>query len=212
RYPSLALLLATVPLILLWYDNVVIGLGGTIGEGDLLKGLNTVRFLGHYILLPFAIVSIGVMAKQAGFRWAQPPVVLAAFIALGVYFAVSDLWLFFNSTFYPSCFADVQRYTTHISEATACGPDAVIGSGKQIPPIPAFTLAALKITFGIYLWWKVGYKWLFVIATGALVLFSIPYSSTGGIFSNIGEPIVSAILLLTAVHITRNRDSWQDQL
>jgi len=212
RYPSAALLLATVPLYLLWYDNVVIGLGSTIGESDLLIGMNTIRFLGHYTLLPFAIVSIGVMANQAGFRWAQPKAVVGLFIALAVYFAVSDLWLFYNSTFYPSCFADVLRYTTYISEITACGPDAEIGVGKQIPPIPALTLSLLKISFGAYLWWKVGYKWLFLGAVGVLGLFAIPYASTGGIFSNIGEPIITLVLLLAAIHITRNRDSWQDKL
>ena len=35
QYPSTALWLATVPLGLLWYDNVVIGLGSTLGEGQL---------------------------------------------------------------------------------------------------------------------------------------------------------------------------------
>jgi len=212
QYPSAALFLATVPLYLLWYDNVVIGLGSTIGEGDLLIGMNTVRFIAHYALLPFAIVSIGIMARQAGFRWAQPSVVVGAFIALAVYFAGHDLWLFYNSTFYPSCFADVLRYTTHISEATACGPDAAIGSGKPIPPIPALTLSVLKISFGAYLWWKVGYKWLFLGAVGVLGLFAIPYGATGGIFSNIGEPIITLVLLLAALHITRNRDSWQDRI
>ena len=212
RYPSKGLFLATVPLSLLWYDNVVIGLGSTIGEGDVLIAMNTVRFLGHYILLPFAIASIGVMAREGGFRWAQPVWVTGAFIALAVFFGVQDLWLFYNSTFYPSCFADVLRYTTHISEATACGPDAVIGSGKPIPPVPALTLSVLKISFGAYLWWKVGYKWLFLGAVGVLGLFAIPYGSTGGIFSNIGEPIITLVLLLAAIHITRNRDSWQDKL
>lgn len=212
QYPSTALWLATVPLYLLWYDNLTIGLGSTIGEGDLLIGMNTVRFLGHYICLPFTIIAIGSMARQAGFSWAQPKWVIGAFCVLATYFMGHDLWLFYNSTFYPSCFADVLRYTTHISEATACGPDAVIGSGQPIPPVPAITLSNMMMAFGAYLWWKVGYKWLFLGSVGALVFFAVPYSSTGGIFSNIGEPIISAVILLAAVHITKNRDSWQAKL
>lgn len=203
QYPSTALRLATVPLLLLWFDNVTIGLGGTLGEGDLLKGLNTVRFLGHYILLPFTFIAIGSMAKQAGFKWAQPKPVIGAFCLLAVFFMVSDLWLFAGSTFYPSCFADTLRYTTHISEFTACGPDAVIGSGKQIPPIPAITLSNMMIIFGIYLWWKIGYKWLFLGSLGATLFFAVPYGSTGGIVANVGEPIITFVILMAAVHITK---------
>ena len=33
RYRSNGLLFATLPLLLLWYDNVVIGIGSTLGEG-----------------------------------------------------------------------------------------------------------------------------------------------------------------------------------
>lgn len=203
QYPSTALWLATVPLYLLWYDNVVIGIGSTLGEGDLLKGLNTIRFLAHYICLPFTFIALGSMARQAGFKWAQPKMVLGAFCLLATYFMAHDLWLFYNATLYPSCFADVLRYTTHISEFTACGPDAVIGTGEKIPPVPAITLSNMLMIFGIYLWWKTGYKWLFLGSLFATIFFAVPYSSTGGIFSNVGEPVISAVILLTAVHITR---------
>ncbi len=212
EYPSTALKLATVPLLLLWYDNLLIGLGSTIGAGDLLLAMNKVRFFAHYVFLPFTIIAIGSMAREAGFRWARPKPVMGAFCLLATYFIVHDLWLFINATFYPSCFADTLRYTTHISEFTACSPDAAIGSGKPIPPIPAITLSNMMLLFGAYLWWKVGYKWLFLGSLGALVFFAVPYSKTGGIFSNTGEPIISMVILLTAVHITRHRDSWQMRL
>lgn len=212
RYPSTALKLATVPLLLLWYDNVVIGLGSTIGEGDLLIGMNTVRFVAHYVFLPFTFIAIGSMAKQAGFKWAQPKYVTGAFCVLATYFILHDLWLFYNATFYPSCFADTLRYTTRVAEFTACGPDAPIGAGKAIPPVPAITLSNMMLLFGAYLWWKVGYKWLFLGSLGALVFFAIPYSQTGGVFSNTGEPIICAVIVLAAVHITKHRDSWQAAL
>jgi hypothetical protein len=203
QYPSTALWLATVPLYLLWYDNLTIGLGSTLGEGDLLKGMNTVRFLAHYICLPFTFIAIGSMARQAGFAWAQPKLVMGAFCVLATYFIVHDLWLFANSTFYPSCFADTLRYTTHIAEYTKCSPDAVVGTGQPIPPIPAITLSNMLMLFGLYLWWKIGYKWLFLGALFALGFFAVPYSSTGGIVGNVGEPIITAVVLLACVHITK---------
>ncbi len=203
QYPSTALWLATVPLYLLWFDNVTIGIGSTLGEGAVLKGLNTIRFLGHYILLPFTFIAIGSMARQAGFSWAQPKVVMGAFCVLAIYFMGHDLWLFYNATFYPSCFADTLRYTTHISEFTACGPDAQVGIGTRIPPIPAITLSNMTILFGAYLWWKIGYKWLFLGAVAALGFFAVPFGPTGGIVGNVGEPVITAVILLACVHITR---------
>jgi hypothetical protein len=204
RYPSTALWLATAPLILMWFDNLTIGLGSTLGEGSLLQGMNTTRFLAHYILLPFTFIAIGSMARQAGFAWAQPKFVMGAFCLLATYFMAHDLWLFYHATFYPSCFADTLRYTTHISEYTVCSPDDVVGTGQRIPPIPAIALSNMLMIFGIYLWWKIGYKWLFLGSLFATVFFAVPFGSTGGIVGNVGEPIISIVILLTAVHITRN--------
>ena len=59
------------------------------------------------------------------------------------------------------------------------------------------------ITFGAYLWWKIGYKWLFLGAFFATGFFAIPFGSTGGIFSNVGEPIISVVILLATSHITK---------
>ena len=201
--PSTALYLATIPLFLLWFDNLTIGLGSTLGECALLRGMNTVRFLAHYICLPMTFIAIGSMARQAGFVWAQPKIVMAAFCLLASWFIVHDLWLFSRATFYPSCFADTLRYTTHISEFTACGPDAEIGAGFRIAPVPAITLSNMLILFGIYLWWKIGYRWLFLGALGATAFFAVPFGATGGIVGNVGEPIISVVILAACVHITK---------
>lgn len=203
KFPSTAQWLVTVPLGLMWFDNLTIGLGSSLGEGQLLLAMNTVRFLAHYIFLPFTFVAIGSMAKQAGFKWAQPKWVIAAFCLLATWFMLHDLWLFYNATFYPSCIEDTLRYTTYISERTACGPDAEIGIGQQIRPIPAITLSNMLIIFGIYLWWKIGYKWLFLGSVFATGFFAVPFSVAGGIFSNVGEPIISFVILTTAAYITK---------
>ena len=205
RYRSNGLLFATLPLLLLWYDNAVIAIGSTLGEGALLMNLNTVRFLAHYISLPMTFIAIGAMAREAGFRLAQKKTVMGAFCLLAVYFIGHDLWLFSQSSLYPSCFADTLRYTTHIAEYTACGPDAEIGAGESIPPIPAITLTVMLIIFGIFLWRRSGWKWLTLGSLGAMAFFAVPFASTGGIFGNIGEPIIMAVVILTAVDIAKRR-------
>jgi len=203
KYPSTALYLATIPLFLMWFDNLTVGLGRSLGEGQPLLAMNTVRFLAHYICLPMTFIAIGSMARQAGFAWARPKFVMAAFCLVAVYFIVHDLWLFSGATFYPSCFADTLRYTTHISEFTACSPDADIGAGRRIGPLPAMTLSASLIVFGLYLWVKIGWKWLFLGSLGATAFFAVPYAGTGGIVGNVGEPVISIVILTTAVSITK---------
>jgi hypothetical protein len=128
---------------------------------------------------------------------------MAAFCLLATYFIIDDLWLFAGATFYPSCFADTLRYTTHISEYTACTPDAAIGSGMRIPPIPAITLSNMLLVFGIFLWVKIGWRWLTIGTAVAMAFFAVPYSSTGGIVGNIGEPIITIAIISTAAHISR---------
>ncbi|MDP6674004.1 MAG: hypothetical protein QGH93_04020 [Gammaproteobacteria bacterium] len=203
RYPCPGLILATVPLTLMWFDNLTIGLGSTLGEGPVLLAMNTVRFIAHYIGLPMTFIAIGSMARQAGFGWAKPKWVMAAFCLLATYFIAHDLWLFSATTFYPSCFADTLRYTTHIADYTACSPDASIGAGIKMSPIPAITLSNFLIVFGIYLWVKIGWKWLALGSIGALGFFAVPYPLTGGIVGNAGEPIISGAIIMTAAYICR---------
>ena len=205
EYRTNGLIFASLPLTLLWFDNVTIGLGSTLGEGQLLIGLNTVRFLAHYIALPMTFIAIGAMAREAGFGWARSKWVMAGFGLVATYFIAHDLYLFFSASFYPSCFADTLRYTTYIADYTACGSDADIGAGFRIGPVPAITLTNMLIVFGIYLWFKIGWKWLTIGAIGSMAFFAVPYPLTGGIVGNLGEPVISIAIIATAAHIAERQ-------
>jgi hypothetical protein len=63
----------------------------------------------------------------------------------------------------------------------------------------------MLILFGIYLWIRIGWKWLALGSVGALVFFAVPYAQTGGILGNVGEPIISIVIVATAAHIARTR-------
>lgn len=207
RYRTNGLIFTSLPLTLLWYDNFTVGIGSTVGEGDLLIAMNGVRFVAHYVGLPMTFIGVGALAREAGFGWAKSKWVMGAVCVVATFFIVDDLWRFYGATLYPSCFADTLRYTTYIAAYTACSPDAEVGVGTRIPPIPAITLTVTLITFGFYLWYKIGWKWLPIGAIVAMAFFAVPYSSTGGIFSNIGEPILAITLLLTATHIAQRRET-----
>jgi hypothetical protein len=207
RYRTNGLIFVSLPLTLLWYDNFVIGVGSTLGEGDLLIAMNNVRFVAHYIGLPMVFIGAGAMAREAGFGWAQSKWAMGAFCAVATYFIAHDMWLFVNATLYPSCFADVLRYTTHIADYTACSPDAEVGVGTRIMPFPAITLTFTLIAFGGYLWAKLGWKWLTLGAIGSMFFFAVPIPLTGGFAGNVGEPIISAVIVATAAHIARLREA-----
>lgn len=205
RYRTNGLIFASFPLLLVWFDNVTIGLGSALGEGGLLIGMNAVRFVAHYISLPMSFIALGAMAREAGFAWAQPKWVMGLFCLVATYFIVHDLWLFSAATLYPACFADTLRYTTRITEFTACTATADIGAGKLISPLPAIILTVTVIVFGIYLWVKTGWKWLAVFAIGSMLFFAVPIEPTGGILANIGEPIFIGAIVATAAHIAKRR-------
>ena len=202
KFPTPAVILSTVPLSLLWFDNITVSLGSTLGDGQPLLALNFVRFMGHYVLLPATIIAIGSMARLANFKIAQSKWFIGAFCVVATYFSIHDLYLFSQASFYPSCFADTFRYTTHISDFTACSADADIGAGFKIMPWPAMTLSIMTLILGAFLWWRRGWKWLFIGAAVALPLFAIPYASTGGIFGNVGEPIITGAIVLTAAWLS----------
>ena len=202
KFPTPAVILSTVPLSLLWFDNITVSLGSTLGDGQPLLALNFVRFMGHYVLLPATIIAIGSMARLAEFKIARSKWFIGAFCVVATYFSIHDLYLFSQASFYPSCFADTFRYTTHIAEYTACSADADIGAGFKIMPWPAMTLSIMTLILGGFLWWRRGWKWLFIGAAAALPLFAIPYASTGGIFGNVGEPIICGAIVVTAAWLS----------
>ncbi len=212
RYRTNGVIFASFPLLLVWFDNVTIGLGRTLGEGNLLIGMNAVRFVAHYISLPMSFIALGAMAREAGFAWAQPKWVMALFCIFATYCIGHDLWQFSAATLYPACFADTLRYTTQITEATACNPGADIGAGKLISPAPAIILTVTVIVFGIYLWIKTGWKWLAVLAVASMPFFAVPMEATGGVLANVGEPLFIGAIVATAAHIARQHAAWQERL
>jgi len=55
RSHSVAMILLPAVLAGISYDNFTIALGAALGEGELLKSLNALRFLCHYFFVPFFI-------------------------------------------------------------------------------------------------------------------------------------------------------------
>ena len=209
-YRGNGLFYAMLPLTLLWYDNFTVGMGRFLGESELLYAMNYVRFVAHYIGLPMTFIALGAMARQAGFAWAQPKFVMAGFCVLAVFFMVEDMWAFFNNLpLKASCAADTLRYSTKVLEAYRCGPDGFTG-GTTVPPVAPILMTVMMIIFGIALWVKLGWKWLALGSAGAMPFFGIMRDFGGGVIANIGEPIITGVIVATAAFIAKEaRDQRQ---
>ena len=202
-YRGNGLFYGMLPLTLLWWDNFTVGIGRTLGEGDILFAMNYVRFLGHYAIMPMAFIALGAMARQAGYAWAQPKAVMTIFCLIASYFIVVDLWAFFPNTLNTSCAMDTLRYSTKVLAEFQCGPDGFTG-GTTVPPVAPILMSFMMLAFGILLWVTRGYKWLALGCLVALPFFGILPNYGGGVIANIGEPIICAAIVAAAAFIAKS--------
>ena len=165
-------LIAILIMIGLFYDNAVIGLGNSIGEGGLLKYLNIGRYVYHVIFTPLlTLFAFGVL-KKAGFSWAQKKSAYWIFLSMTVVLIIiganidllgMDMIMVLEN--------DVTRYVN----ATAAG---------RIP-IPAVVVTLVLIAAGLMIWRKHKIPWL---ALGSIIMFIMYGVSPGNLLiSNIDE-------------------------
>jgi hypothetical protein len=165
----------------LFYDNLVIGIGSFMGEGQPLQTLNAGRFAIHALITPMLIMFAVATAQRLGIGWAQKPAAFAALglltvlmIALGVYTDIIDLALAVEKE------AGTLRY---------------INSNTAGPPIPAIITILVMIVVGAFVWRK--HKWA-VLCVGAILMFI--FAGAGAsilLLSNIGEVLFAGSILWT---------------
>jgi hypothetical protein len=177
----LPLLLASIS-----YDNLILAIGNLIGAGDLLESLSMVRFLLHYLVVPFFIV-IGVeLAHGAGAAWATTiSRVLSWVIAFGlVGVDVSTNYVVLELK--PTYFAGLLRY---------------IPANLNGPPIITIIVSVFMVMIGLGIWIRLKWSWLFVGALVALIGNAMPSSTVGTIPGSAAELIMAFSLLLTEQQI-----------
>lgn len=162
-----ALLLVLVGSTLLFYDNLRIGIGRFIGQGELLYALSVPAFAWHWSMLPLLVIAAGSLARLAGFSWAANRLVMGAFCVVAVLLSALDIPSIFSMQLYPACLADTLRYTTRVTEAQLCpGSELLISSGPG--PLVAIATNVVVLALGIGLWVRRGWPWL---AAGAGIMF-----------------------------------------
>lgn len=203
---------------LLWYDNFRIGAGRFIGEGALLHAMSIPAFFWHWTMLPLFVIVAGSIARLADLPWARSRFVMGLFCLTAVGLMALDvpsaLGLLFGGVgplpvveLRPACIADTLRYTTTVTPAQFCGPDAeVFRNGPG--PLVAILMNVIMVAVGVSLWIQRGWKWL-VIGPG-LMFLAAGSAPLWGAFAlpvaNFGEILFSVGVLATALRFSPVRD------
>ncbi len=198
-----ALFLVLFASTLLFWDNFRIGIGRFIGEGELLKAMSVPAFAWHWSLLPLLVIAAGSIARLAGLDWAQKRWVMGAFCLVAVGLSALDIPKIFSMELYPACVADTLRYSSGVSEAQLCSPDAQVVKGPGAAMVAILTNVVVLIV-GIAIWIRHKWPWL-ALGSGAMFVaagaFATSYYSLP--IANFGEILITGGLIATALHFAR---------
>lgn len=179
--PTLALGF-TLPTVLAHpYDNIVIVLGSSIGEGPLLLALTWPRFVLHVLTLPTLVVALALLARAAGVGWASHrfALPLAVLIAVAT-LAAGVLGELVGLTLAPQQRTDVLLYNH--AHPTGPPPGAVV-----------FLLAALLYGGAIAL--RARWPWIALAALYTVLVQATPDAWLRSALVNTGEVLLLAALL-----------------
>jgi hypothetical protein len=184
--PTLTLALIMPTLLAVSYDNLVIVLGRTLGEGPLLIALSWMRFMLHVLVLPPLLVAMLLLARGAGVRWVRHRIALigtlilaAATFALGLRGEVLLLDLA------PSYRNDILLY----SHAHPSGP-----------PAGAIMTLLGAIIYGGALALRARWPWIALAALYTLSVIVVPDPWLANALVNTGELLLLAALLRATYH------------
>ena len=181
-----------LPIATVWYDNLIIGLGGVIGAGATLEALTFPRFLGHSLFTPSWIVAGVMLATRFGAFAGRERiakigswVLYAAMVAVGL---VNEVISFRGELVRE---ADVLYYTN---------------VGRLItPPPPSLTMTVVVLLAGIYIAVRTRGRWPWLLL-GALLVPAGQFAGESGpmfIIVNLGEALMSASLVATLAYVMR---------
>lgn len=178
---------ANLPLLVLAalvYDNVVIGLGTTIGDGPLLEGLNLARFWIHAFVTPVLVAWALHTLRRAGFSWAQERWYQVVSIAAVVGLTVLE------------CFTEIRGLEIVPNEeyGALSYTSAEPPSG---PPIMVLVVALVLIVVGAMLWKRQGWPWLLAGAVLMTIGSAVELPVDSGAATNAFELVLLVSIMAT---------------
>ena len=174
RYAPIALLVLGG----LIYDNVVLGLGGLLGRGDLLRALSVPRYWIHAIGTPLLVLLVLEIGERCGLSWAKRR--RGAWVALA--FVLIGFGLGHDG------FGQKLRFTTEGGTARYAN-DAVTG-----PPTSAIAVIIVVLAVAVMIW-QHGYSSMMAVCA-LVMLVGAAVGATVPLIGNLAE--CSFVLALLA--------------
>lgn len=185
---------------LLFYDNLRIGIGRFIGQGEFLEAMTVVTFAWHWTMLPLLVIAAGIIARRAGLGWAQSRFAMGGFCLVASAMIALDAPKIFDLQLYPACLGDTVRYTTNVGADSLCSPDDPVITGGPGAALVAILTNIIVLIVGIAVWVRHRWPWM---ALGAGSMF-IAAGAFGGSYyglpiANFGEILITLGLITTAL-------------
>lgn len=208
EHRDVGILMVMAPLLLLWYDSLLIGIGRYLGENELHIGLSWIRYTAHLLLLPAWTIAAGSIARRAELRFSKPKWVMAIFCIGATIFVIEGVLEIITLKLYPACVKDTLRYVSYVSEAQACRPEmAGLGAKPSGPPLVATMPTFLFLILGLILLIKDRWPWLLAGSLVMLAMAFVPQAIAGPLFSNMAEPVIAVGAILTLRHYLLRRQA-----
>jgi len=184
RHKSLGAFMLILPCAAVVWDNAMIALGATIGDGPTLVGLSWPRFIGHAVFTPLWIFTGAGLAWRAGVKW------------LGTRWAFIGQWVL-----YVVCLVfGWLRSVTFLKMSPVSGNGlfyyANTGSFPG-PPIGSVAMLIVVLVCGIAVWRLTKSPWMFL---GSFFMLAVSIYRTGAVMEllgNTGEVIMAVSLVVT---------------
>ncbi|MBN2848597.1 MAG: hypothetical protein JXP72_09155 [Coriobacteriia bacterium] len=181
-----------LPIATVWYDNLIIGLGGVIGAGAALEALTFPRFLGHSLFTPSWIVAATMLATRFG-----------AFAGRGRIAKIGS-WVLYAAMVVVGLINEVISFEGElVREADVLYYTNV---GRLItPPPPSLTMTLVVLLAGLYIAVRTRGRWPWLLL-GALLVPAGQFAGESGpmfIIVNLGEVLMSASLVATLAYVLR---------
>ncbi|MFE8695912.1 hypothetical protein ACFYKT_05970 [Cytobacillus sp. FJAT-53684] len=146
-------------IIALIYDNAIVAMGGLIGEGRVLKGLNYARYWLHALCTPLLVLYAWKIVENTGIKW-----ISKEWVRIGTSILVIIL-----------IFIEVATVITKL-ELVAKWKYGVLAyenvDEASAAPIMVIVVTLVLLIASIFIWWKLKWRWFF-IGTIIMIIGSI---------------------------------------
>ncbi|MBD8026756.1 hypothetical protein H9636_08800 [Ureibacillus sp. Re31] len=172
-------------IIALLYDNGILALGKFIGEGDLLKALNEIRYWLHALITPLLVLFAWHTIVNTKIKWASKKGIQWLVIFLTLFFIIFELYSLVPSfSLEPTWKNGVLSYTKN----------------EEDIPVMIIGVSIILLITSILVWWKQRWPWYFI---GILSMGLVPilnYLLQINAPHNIAEFLLIVALLATKAY------------